>query len=91
MYLYGLHEREFLKSEQIQPWIWFRHIDDIFFIWAASEKKLDEFLNRLNSFHPNLRFTHERSTESLNFLDVIVKIQQDEFVTDLYCKSTDEY
>ena len=24
-------EREFLKNEQIQPWIWFRYIDDIFF------------------------------------------------------------
>ena len=84
-------EREFLKSEQIQPWTWFRYIDDIFFIWIASEKELDEFLNRLNSFHPTLRFTHERSRESLNFLDVIVKIQQGEFVTDLYCKSTDGY
>ena len=82
-------EREFLKSEKIQPWIWFRYIDGIFFIWTASEKELDEFLNRLNSFHPNLRFTHERSRESLNFLDVIVKIQQGEFVTDLYCKSKD--
>ena len=84
-------EREFLKNEQIQPWIWFRYIDDIFFIWTASEKGLDEFLNRLNSFHPNLRFTHERSRESLNFLDVIVKIQQGEFVTDLYYKSTDRH
>ena len=82
-------EREFLKSKQIQPWIWFRYIDDIFFIWTASEKELDEFLNRLNSFHSNLRFTHECSRESLNFLDVIVKIQEGEFVTDVYCKSTD--
>ena len=81
-------EREFLKSEQIQLWIWFRYI---IFIWTASEKDLYEFLNRLNSFHPNLRFTHERSRESLNLLDVIVKIQEGEFVTDLYCKSTDGY
>ena len=44
---------------------------------------------RLNSFHLNLRFTLERSRKSMNFLDVIVKIQQAEFVTDLYCKSTD--
>ena len=57
--------------------------------WAASEKELDKFLNRLNSFDPNLGFTHERSREILNFLDVIVKIQQGEFVIDLYCKSTD--
>ena len=84
-------ERQFLKSEQIQsqPSIWFRYIDVIFFIWTASEKELDDFLNHLNSFHPNLRFTHERSRESLNFPDVIVKIQQGEFVTDVYCKSTD--
>ena len=59
-----------------------------FFIWTASENELDESLNRLNSFHPNIRFIRERSREILNFLDVIVKIQQGEFVTDLYCKST---
>ena len=29
-------EREFLKNEQIEPWIWFRYIDDIFFIWSIS-------------------------------------------------------
>ena len=63
-------EREFLKSEQIQPWIWFRYTDDIFFMWIASEK------NRLNSFHPTLMFTHERCKESLNFVDAIVKILQ---------------
>ena len=38
-----------LKTEQIQPWIWFRCIDDAFFIWTASEKELDYFLKRLNN------------------------------------------
>ena len=42
-------------------------------------------------FHPKLRFSYERSRESLNFLDVIVKIQRGEFVIDLYCESTDGY
>ena len=46
-------EKEFLKNKQIQPCIWFRYIDYIFFIWTASEKEFDEFLNRLNSFRPN--------------------------------------
>ena len=82
-------KREFLKSEQMQSWNWFRYIDDTFFIWTAIKKELDEFLNRLNSFHRNLRLTDERFRESLNFLDVIVKIQQGEFISDLYCKSTD--
>ena len=66
-------ENQFLKNEQIQPWIWFRYIDDIIFIWTASEKELHEYLERLNNFHPNLKFTRERSREEINFLDVTVR------------------
>ena len=46
-------KKEFLKREKIQPWIWFRYIDDIFFIWTAGEKELDKLLNRF--FHPNFK------------------------------------
>ena len=52
---------EYMENEQIQRWIWFRYIDDIFFIWIASEKELVDFSERLNNFHPNLKFIHERS------------------------------
>ena len=81
-------ENQFLKNEQIQPWVWFRYID-IFFIWTASEKELDDLLERLNNFHPNLKFTHERSREEINFLDVTVRVNHGEFITNLYCKPTD--
>ena len=82
-------EREFLKSEQIQPQIRFRYIYDIFFICRSSEKELDKLLNKVNSFHPNL--THERTRKTLNVLDAIAKIHQSQFIIDLYCKSTDGY
>ena len=59
-------ENQFLKNEQVQHWIWFMYMDDIFFIWTASEKKLDEFLKGLNNFHPNLKLTHERFREEIN-------------------------
>ena len=36
-------ENQFLTNEHIQPWIWFRY-SDICFIWTASEKELDDFL-----------------------------------------------
>ena len=36
-------EREFLKSEQIQPWIWFRYIDDIFSYGQLVKKSLTSF------------------------------------------------
>ena len=71
-------EDQFLKNEQIQPWIWLRYIDDIFFIQTASEKELDDFLERLNYFHLNVKFTHERFKEEINFLDVTVKVNHGE-------------
>ena len=68
-----------------------RYIDDILFVWTASEKELDDFLERLNNFHPNLKFTHERSRQEINFLDVTFRVNHDEFITNLYCKPTDGY
>ena len=60
-------ENEFLDSELVKLWLWLRYIDDVFFIWTESEKKLEGFLNRLNDFHPDLKFTHEKSKSSVNF------------------------
>ena len=81
-------ENQFLKNKQIHPWIWFRYTADIFFIWTASEEELDDFLERFNNFHPNLKFTHERSREEIHFLDVTVRVNHGEFITGLYCKLT---
>ena len=64
-------------------------IDDIFFIWAESENKLKGFLPRLNAFHPNFKLIHDKSKVSINFLDVTVSINGEEFETDLYCKPID--
>ena len=85
----GYMENQFLKNEQIQPWIWLRCTDEFFFILAASKKELDAFLERIINFHPNLKFTHKRSREEVNFLDVTVRVNHVEFITDLYCKPTD--
>ena len=51
-----------------------RDIDDIFFMWTESEDKVEGFLQPLNVFHPNLKFTHVKSKVSINFLDVTVSI-----------------
>ena len=81
VYIYGLHD-------QIQSWILFRYID-IFFIWTTSEKELDDFLEQLNNFHPNLKFSHEHSREEINFLNIAVRVNHCEFIASLYCKPTD--
>ena len=82
-------ESAFLESENTKPWVRMRYIDDIFFIWTESEDKLDGFLQRLNAFHPNLKFTYDKSKASINFLDVTVSINGEDFKTDLYCKPND--
>ena len=61
----------------------------IYFIWTTSEKELDDFFERLNNFHPNLKFTHEHSREEINFFDVTVRNNHGELITNLYCKPTD--
>ena len=52
---------EILKTQTIKPWLWKRLIDDIVFIWTDSEENLNKFLKDINEFHPNLKFTYEKS------------------------------
>ena len=63
----------------------------IFFIWTEGEDKLEGFLNSLNNFHPNLKFTHEKSKSSVNFLDMSVSIVDNKLETDFSCKPRDCY
>ena len=81
LYLYDYY---FSKVNRCSPRFGLDILMIFFSIWTTIEKELDKFLNHHNSLHPNLRFTDKCSKESLNFLDVIGKIQ-DEFVIDLYC------
>ena len=82
-------ETEFLATQVFKPRVWLRYIDDIFFVWTHGEEKLHYFFTGLNEFNPSLKFTYDYSTQRINFLDVIVSKEGNEFVTDLYCKATD--
>ena len=65
-------EIDFLETQTVKPLVWLRYNDDIIFIWNETEEKLEEFLEKLNNFHPNLKFATEKSKKSVNFLDVTV-------------------
>ena len=45
-------ETSFLETQQKQSLVWFRYIDDIFFIWTHGEEKLEICLNNLSEFDP---------------------------------------
>ena len=63
-----------LSASEKKPMIWWRYIDDIFFIWEHGEESLEKFINKLNSFHPTIKFTAEYSKETINFLDVSTRL-----------------
>ena len=63
--------REFLQTQPHKPLLLKRYIDNIFIIWPH-EHTLGHFLTALNSFHPNLRFTHTSSKLSVDFLDLTI-------------------
>ena len=69
--------------------MWFRYIDNIFFIWAHGEKNLKRFMMEFINFNPNIKFTYEFSEESINFLDLNVKFSCGKLQASLYVKPTD--
>ena len=77
-------EEKILNAFEEKPMIWWRYIDDIFFIWEHGEESLEKFLNKLNSFHPTIKFTAEYSKETINFLDVNIRLVEGELMTDFF-------
>ena len=49
-----LLEKNLLSKRSKKPLVWFRYIDDVFFIWTHSEEDLDDFLVFCNSYNPNI-------------------------------------
>ena len=67
----------------------YRYIDDCFILWPKSFPSPDTLLPYLNNMNVNIKFTSCYSTVSLPFLDVLVKIESNAIITDLYRKPTD--
>ena len=81
-------EEEILSEIELKPCLWWRYIDNIFFLWEHGEEKLKEFIEHLNEKHPTIKFKAEWSQTSINFLDVTVSLIGGKINTDLYVKLT---
>ena len=62
-----------------------------FFILTYGEEKLTQFLNELNNFHSNLKFTYETFSCTVNFLDLNVSLGNGAIHTDFYIKPKDSH
>ena len=90
LFMADLEER-MLSSAPCRPWIWWRYIDDVFFIWTRDEDSLVTFTNHINSFHKTIKFTSEHSPREAHFLDVTVRKDMNSITTDLFSKPTDTH
>ena len=59
------------------------------FIWTHDEKIVFDFRNKLNSFHPTIKFVSSHSTHEINFFDTTIYIDHDQNLkSDIYIKPT---
>ena len=84
-------ESGFLKSQKLTLLLWYRYIDNVFFIWTHGEDKIASFLNDLNNYHPKIKFTHASNKEHVSLLYLSLKLSGNELSTDLDIKSTDRH
>ena len=55
----------------------------MFFIWTHGEEKLCSFIEYINSYHQTIKFTTEKSRDSVSYLDVLVSRKGRALETDL--------
>ena len=84
-------EIKFLEGQHLQPLVWLRYIDDIFFIWTLGEDSLKKFLEELNDFNQYMKFTCKYSVENIPFFGLQVGLKDGKIITDLHVKPTDHH
>ena len=50
-------EEEILRKKEFKPYLWWRYIDDIFFLGEDGEEKLKSFIDNINKVQPIIKFT----------------------------------
>ena len=81
-------EEEILGKVEFKPYLWWRYIDDIFFLWEHGKEKLTCFIDNINKMHPAIKFTADWSKTLINFPDIMVSMAESVIETLLYVKPT---
>ena len=77
--------------------VWFRFIDDIFFIWTGSKNSLDHFISFTQNYSKSknmkskIKSEIHLSTNQVHFLDVAVSLKHGKLRTTLFTKPTDSH
>ena len=84
-----LEEKIFAEKSNgpVLPKLYLQYIDDVYAIFDSNQN-CDEFLPILNTQHQSVKFTVEKATDSLPFLDVEIKFDEFGFKTRVRRKPT---
>jgi hypothetical protein len=67
----AFHEESLMKRKDINfPKVYFRYIDDVFFVWRGTEEGLKKFQATVNSLTPSLEFNFVNKRTRTSFLDL---------------------
>ncbi|CAF4873564.1 unnamed protein product [Rotaria magnacalcarata] len=78
-------EEKLNRFTKNRPKIWLRYVDNVFCIFDIEEKHIKIFLQRINMWHNNLKFTSEFEEDAtLPFLGVLIKKENNSLITSVY-------
>ena len=84
-----------MHSFRIKPELYFRFLDDIFFVWTGNLAELKEFEQFVNTLIPGIKVTFNSSTQKIDFLDTTIYKKSDFdcdiLQTKVYFKETDTH
>ena len=72
--LFLIFHEKILKRKLKERWpkLYFRLLDDIFFVWEGTRTELDEFLKMFDELSPSLSFTQEIKEKKIAILDLTI-------------------
>ena len=88
----GALENIILSTDRAQPDLYMRYIDDCLCIWRHGADELSSFFEYVNTVHPTIKFTIERSDApghrgQIPYLDTMLSVHPDgHYSTQLYVK-----
>ena len=74
-------------SDKDQPALYVRYVDDVFCVFRKNTK-FENFMEKLNALHVNLKFTHEFGGKVMPFLDIKVSVNTNKLQTTVFRKKT---
>eukprot|EP00061_Rhincodon_typus_P017163 g45737.t1 len=82
-------EQDFFAAHDLQPTLYTRCNNNIFFLWTHGKESLKRLHNDIKEFHPTIKPTMDYSLESVSFLDTCISTKDGHLSTSHYRKPMD--